>query len=89
MACGTPVIAFNMGSIPEIVKNNVSGFVVNNVTEMAAAIGKVGEINRATCREYVLFNFSTSRMADGYEAIYRKIIRRHQDVALMKLRQNV
>jgi len=78
-----------MGSIPEIVKNGVTGYVVSNVTEMAAAIGKIGDIDRRACRDYAVINFSASRMADGYEAVYRKIIRRHQDVALMKMRQKV
>ncbi len=87
MACGCPVIAFNMGSIPEIVRNGVTGFVVSNVTEMAEAIGKIGQIDRRACREHVLVNFTASRMADGYLEVYKKILRPPQDVALMKMRE--
>jgi glycosyltransferase involved in cell wall biosynthesis len=73
MACGTPVIAFNLGSIPEIVKNKVTGYVVSGVDEMIEAVNNVREIDRATCREHVLKNFSVEQMTDGYEAIYKKL----------------
>jgi glycosyltransferase involved in cell wall biosynthesis len=76
MACGTPVIGFNLGSIPEIVKNGKTGFVVNTVEEMVAAIGKISTISRKSCRRYALANFGAERMTDGYEAIYTKLLRR-------------
>ncbi|RJR31573.1 glycosyltransferase family 4 protein [Candidatus Parcubacteria bacterium] len=74
MACGCPVIAFNKGSIPEIVKNGKTGFVVSDIVEMVDAVLKVDKIDRLKCRQYVLKNFSAKKMADEYEKIYQKII---------------
>jgi glycosyltransferase involved in cell wall biosynthesis len=75
MACGTPVIAFNHGAVPEIVKNGKTGFVVNSVFQMAKAIKKIPEISRKECREWVEEKFSVEKMVDGYEKIYKKIIK--------------
>jgi len=75
MACGTPVIAFNRGSVPEIVKNNKTGFVVENVMEMARAIEKIPLISRNKCREWVEKNFTVKKMTDGYEEIYERIVK--------------
>lgn len=76
MACGCPVVAFGRGSIPEIVRDGVSGFVVSDSEEMADAVLEVGRIDRAACRAYALEHFSAARMADGYEALYARICRR-------------
>lgn len=73
-ACGCPVIAFNKGSIPEVVVDGGTGFVVNDMAEMVAAVRRVGSIDRAVCREHVLANFTAERMTDGYEAVYRRLI---------------
>lgn len=73
MACGCPVVAFGRGSIPEIIREGVSGFVVEDTDEMVVAVMRLGEIDRAGCRAYALENFSTGRMADGYEKIYRHL----------------
>ncbi|HEY6019850.1 MAG TPA: glycosyltransferase, partial [Candidatus Paceibacterota bacterium] len=73
-ACGAPVIAFNRGSIPEIVKTGVTGFVVEDVEGMVDAIQNLDVIDRAACRAHVLEQFSVERMADGYEAVYRKLL---------------
>jgi glycosyltransferase involved in cell wall biosynthesis len=74
MACGAPVIGFKKGSISELIKNGVSGYVVKNVEEMIGAVKRVSVINRAECRRYALQNFSASRMAQGYEEIYEKTL---------------
>lgn len=74
MACGCPVIAFNKGSIPEIVVDDTTGFVVNDVDEMIEVADKVDRIDRKKCRDYALKNFNASRMADEYEELYEKII---------------
>ncbi|HVS79482.1 MAG TPA: glycosyltransferase family 4 protein [Candidatus Paceibacterota bacterium] len=74
MACGSPVIAFNRGSIPEVVKDGETGFVVNDVEEMIDAIGRLNEIDRAKCREYALTNFNHRKMTDGYLEIYERLI---------------
>jgi len=74
MACGTPVIGFGNGAIPEIVEDGVTGFVVDTVEEMAAAVGRLGEIKRAACRQRVEENFSVKRMIDEYEDLCGKLI---------------
>lgn len=75
MACGTPVIAFNKGSVPEVIKHNKTGFVVRNEKETIRAIGKIDQINRADCREHIENNFTVEKMVDGYERVYEKIMR--------------
>lgn len=74
MACGTPVIAFNRGSIPEIIEHGTTGFVVSDVESMVDAVIHLDTIERSYCREYALDNFSTTRMVDAYEELYAKII---------------
>jgi len=74
MACGTPVIAFNRGSVPEIVKHGVTGFIANDLKEMVGYIKKINQIDRRKCREWVEKNFNVEKMVDGYEKIYQKII---------------
>jgi glycosyltransferase involved in cell wall biosynthesis len=76
MATGTPVIAFNQGSISELVKNRVSGFVVSDLEEMIEAVEKLDTIKRGKVREYALSTFNAQRMADAYEAIYQQILSR-------------
>lgn len=78
MACGAPVLAFNRGSIPEIIEDRKTGYIVNNIEELCAAIQKVGRIDRAYCREHSLKNFSAKRMTDGYEEIYHLAIANDQ-----------
>lgn len=74
MACGTPVIGYRRGAVPEIVEDGVSGFVLepNDVAAAAAAVGRIGEIDRAACRKRVQEAFSIPAMADGYEAMYER-----------------
>ena len=74
MATGTPVIALNLGSVPEVIAQGVTGMVCQSYDEMAAMIKSALELNRQTCREYVENNFSVSQMVNGYEAVYEKII---------------
>ncbi|MCL5783985.1 MAG: glycosyltransferase family 4 protein [Patescibacteria group bacterium] len=74
MACGCPVIAFNKGSILEIVVDGKTGFIVEDLEGMIEAVSKVGSIDRSFCRRYALDNFNASRMTDGYEDIYRRIL---------------
>lgn len=74
MACGTPVIAFRRGSVPEVVIDGQTGFIVDTVEEMVTAIKRIDTINRRACREHVAKNFSLEKMIDGYEAAYSKIL---------------
>ncbi len=74
MACGTPVIAFNQGSIPEVIKNGETGFVVATQEEMIQAVCQIEKIDRRACRLHALKHFSIDRMVDNYEMIYDAIL---------------
>lgn len=74
MACGTPVIAFRNGSVPEVIKHGETGFIVENEDEMKEAVKNIGKIRRADCRKRVEENFTIEKMADGYEEVYCKIV---------------
>lgn len=76
MACGTPVIAFNRGSVPEVVQNGKTGFIVDTVQEMAAAIKRIATIDRAECRTRVEKKFSAEKMTDEYEKLFLKITKK-------------
>ena len=74
MACGTPVIAIRRGSMPELIEDGVTGFLVDDVDQAIAAVGRLDEIDRAACRAAVARRFSVERMADAYIALYRRIL---------------
>ena len=74
MACGTPVIAYNRGSMPELIDHGVTGFLVDTFDEAVAAIGRLGEIDRRACRAAVEQRFTVERMADQYLALYRRTL---------------
>ncbi|MBN2348137.1 MAG: glycosyltransferase family 4 protein [Bacteroidales bacterium] len=74
MACGTPVIAFNRGSMPEIINDKKTGFLVSNIEEALNAIGKIKTINRKNCRNWVASKFSREKMIDAYLGVYNKIL---------------
>jgi glycosyltransferase involved in cell wall biosynthesis len=70
MACGTPVIAFRCGSVPEIVDPGTTGFVVDTLDEAVAAVARAGTLDRARIRRVFERRFSTDRMAADYEEVY-------------------
>ena len=74
MACGTPVIAFARGALPEVVIDAVTGLIVDSVDAMAAAVGEVDLICPHRCREHVKRNHQRSRMGQDYEQIYEAIL---------------
>jgi glycosyltransferase involved in cell wall biosynthesis len=74
MACGTPVIATRRGAVPEIVEDGRTGFVVNDVDHMPSAVGRIGELDRAACRQHVEARFSAARMVAGHEAVYERLV---------------
>jgi glycosyltransferase involved in cell wall biosynthesis len=73
MACGTPVIAFNRGSVPEIVEDGVTGFIVEDETSAIAAVGRLAGLPRAKVRARFEQRFTARRMADDYVAVYKKL----------------
>jgi glycosyltransferase involved in cell wall biosynthesis len=76
MACGTPVVAFDRGSMPELIEHGVCGFVVHTVEEAARAVGSVESLSRRACRRHVGRRFSADRMAEDYLRVYAQILRR-------------
>ncbi|NLG33574.1 MAG: glycosyltransferase family 4 protein [Syntrophomonadaceae bacterium] len=74
MACGTPVIAFNKGSMPEVIKDQQTGFLVNNVREACECIPKIAAIERKNCRNWVEKHFSREAMVDNYLSLYQQIL---------------
>ncbi len=66
MACGTPVIGFRRGSVPEVIQDGVNGFVVDNAMQMIASVDKINDINRFICRETAKNRFKTSLIAKQY-----------------------
>jgi len=74
LACGTPVIAANRGSMPELIDHGVTGFLVDSVDAAVEAIDRVGEIDRAACRAAVAARFTVDRMADRYLDLYRSLL---------------
>jgi len=75
MACGTPVIAYCRGSMPEVVDEGVTGRLVNTVPEAAAAVESIGSIDRGACSARARERFSASRMVADYLRIYREVSR--------------
>lgn len=75
MSCGTPVIAFHRGSVPEVIETGYNGFVVNNVSQMVAAAKKIDQISRFDCRQSVEKHFSNERMVENYEKLYYRLAR--------------
>jgi len=73
LACGTPVIAFRRGSVPEIIDHGVTGFIVEGVDEALEAIHKVARLNRADCRKAIEERFSSFRMANDYIIQYARL----------------
>ena len=74
MAAGTPVIAYRSGALPEIVEDGVTGFLVDDVEEMAAAMQRVGDISPAACRRRAERRFARQRMASEYFDLYRSML---------------
>jgi glycosyltransferase involved in cell wall biosynthesis len=78
MACGVPVIAIGRGSVPEVVVDGETGFIVNDLAEAMVAVQRLDEIDRSAARRHVEAHFSAERMADGYLDVYREVLRRHR-----------
>jgi glycosyltransferase involved in cell wall biosynthesis len=75
MACGTPVIAFNRGSVPEIVEDGVTGFIVEDETSAVGAVHRLPELSRKAIRKRFEEKFTARRMAKDYLEVYRSLIK--------------
>ena len=84
MACGTPVVAMNCGSVPEVVKDGVSGYVVSDLGQMVEKIKELNRISPRTVRDYVERYFSAERMVDEYEAVYKHAVVDKQQLRFIK-----
>src|SRR5262249_32919874 len=73
LACGTPVIAWRNGSVPEVIQDGVTGFVVDSVADAVEAVGRLAWLDRATCRRAFEDCFDAARMARDYVEVYRRL----------------
>lgn len=76
MMCGTPVIAFNKGSMSELILHENTGFLVDTISEAAAAVNDIHQISRKSCRVHAYSSFSKKKMVSGYLDVYNKILNR-------------
>jgi glycosyltransferase involved in cell wall biosynthesis len=74
MSCGTPTIAFDCGSVREVLKDGVTGIVVNNIADAVAALPRVASLSRPACRREFEKRFLASRMAKDYVALYESLL---------------
>jgi hypothetical protein len=79
MACGTPVLAFRCGSVPEIIENGITGRIVDNEAEAIAALPGILSCDRRTIRQRFEKQFTAARMAQDYVGVYRRLIMRASD----------
>lgn len=74
MLCGTPVIAFNRGSMPELIIDQETGFLVNDIDDAVSAIAQLGRIDRHKCRDWSAAQFSKEKMVSDYIGLYHHIL---------------
>jgi len=74
LACGTPVVAWRNGSVPEVIDDGVTGFIVDNEEEAVRAVGGVGRLSRNVCRAVFEERFDAARMAQDYVEVYRRLV---------------
>jgi glycosyltransferase involved in cell wall biosynthesis len=75
LACGTPVVAFRCGSVPEVMRDGVSGYVVDDIDQAVAATARAVELPRGRCRAYFEARFLADRMAAGYVEVYESLLK--------------
>jgi len=88
MACGTPVIAFNQGAVPEIVRHGVTGFIVKTVDQAVKSVERLAEIDRVTVRATFERYFSVEVMATSYEVAYTEVLDGRTDVRSLRLAES-
>jgi glycosyltransferase involved in cell wall biosynthesis len=83
MACGTPVIAYNRGSVPEIIDEALTGFIVEDETSAVAAVGRLAGMDRTAIRKQFETRFTARRMALDYVATYRSMMEHRVSLRLV------
>jgi glycosyltransferase involved in cell wall biosynthesis len=78
MACGTPVIAYRSGAVPEVIEEGHTGFIVEGLEDAVEAVRRVPELSRRRCREVFEQRFTAARMAHDYIEVYHRLIKRSQ-----------
>ncbi len=76
LACGTPVVAWNNGSVPEIIDHGKTGFIVNSIEEAVKALDKVPSLSRIDCRKAFEKNFTSKKMAENYLKVYKTLVKK-------------
>jgi len=79
MACGTPVVAFNKGSVSEVIEDKKTGFIVENEDQMITALKKISTIDPLYCHQYAITNFSTQKMTKDYLEAYQIVINKFKN----------
>jgi glycosyltransferase involved in cell wall biosynthesis len=74
MACGTPIIVYRQGAVPELMEEGRTGFIVSELEDAIAAVRRIPELSRKRCREVFEQRFTASRMAKDYVRIYRRLM---------------
>jgi glycosyltransferase involved in cell wall biosynthesis len=77
MICGTPVVAYPRGSMPEIVEEGVTGVLADGLPDAVEAVEAAARLDRATCRGAALRRFGVRRMIDAYLRVYEDVLRGH------------
>src|SRR5215216_1529094 len=81
MACGTPVVAYRGGAVPELVEPGHTGFIVEGIQDAVEAVRRVAELNRKRCREVFEQRFTAARMAHDYVQQFERLVARNQQVS--------
>jgi len=83
MAAGTPVLAYRRGSMPELISNGETGYLIENEDHMIDMIQQIDTLDRAGCRDWVRERFSVGQMVDSYERLYKMAMRKRQQGSIL------
>jgi glycosyltransferase involved in cell wall biosynthesis len=89
IACGTPVVAFRNGSVPEVLEEGVTGFVVKNLDDAVRAVGRVAGLSRRLCRQVFEQRFTASRMTRDYLGVYEHLLGEQRSRPPLRRRRSV
>jgi glycosyltransferase involved in cell wall biosynthesis len=89
LACGTPVLAYRRGSVPEIIDDGITGYICKRMSELTAATKQVSLLDRRRCREVFEARFTVDRMVQDYLNVYEQIVSDHSTAALRSLMRSV